>query len=70
MKYIPKYQLRIKLPDGSVRNVAVRGSFTVARVLSEAGVKGKALFKGKELSPGATLEALGIGEGSVLELKV
>lgn len=69
MRYIPKFKLVLKLPDGSRVSALGRANWTVARVLSEAGVSGKASSRGSVLPQDATLDALGIGPNSVIDLE-
>ena len=82
MKWVPKYSITIRLADGSKQPVVVRDSYTISRVLREAGIPEASVplqvyFKGREVSledcSQATLSSLGIGPGigpdEVIELK-
>lgn len=70
MKYVERFQLNIRLPDGATRPLAVRGRLTIAQVLAELGIKGRLFYKAKELPLDATLESLGISEKTILEVHV
>jgi len=78
MKWVPKYSITIRLADGSRQQVTVRDSYTISRVLREAGIPEASVplqvyFKGHEVSLETALGSLGIGPGigpdEVIELK-
>ena len=74
MKWVPKYSITVRLADGSKQPVVVRDSYTISRVLREAGIPEASVplqvyFKGREVSLEAALSSLGIGPDEVVELK-